>query len=79
MPAHQSTTRPRWAVPVPGDVEHVQLRCLGDLRWDPGQPVLPHAEDVEAATASDLGGRREKMVRTQEGLGTHEGHPWLTG
>lgn len=50
--------------PVSRDVEDVQLRGLWQLRRYPGQSVVPHAEDIQAAAASDLESKYTGMSPT---------------
>lgn len=41
-------------LPVPGHIQHMQLRCVGELGWQHGQAVVPQGEDAERHTAPNL-------------------------
>lgn len=50
-------------IPVSRDIEHMQLGGLRQLWRYPRQSVFSYTEDIQAATAPDLGDRRDIMVR----------------
>lgn len=48
--------------PVPSHVQHVQLRRVGELRWQDGQAVVPQRQDAECHAAPDLGRQHLQAV-----------------
>ena len=52
----------RRRLPVPRHIQHVQLCGIGQLGGQPGQPVVPEGEHVEAGQAAQLTGDAAQAV-----------------